>query len=550
MTEPLPKKRFGDILVDGGLITPTQLQQGLNYGRERDLKLGESLRELGFVNDLAVARTLAKQLKIPYADFDKVVIDPEVVRIIPESISRKFKLIAIGRRPGEILVAFADPLNIFAIDEVNRHLDQKTVICVSEESQIVQAIEKLYVTENNSLEEDNNLDGGADSAAVNAVNDLLLRAVREEASDIHLEPGNEKVRVRIRVDGLLRHLRDFPADMLPSLVSRIKIMSQLDIGERRKPQDGRFEMPIGGRDFDVRVSVLPLNNGEKIVLRLLDKLKININLADLGFEADQQKIFENHLAQPHEIILVTGPTGSGKTTTLYGALNQINSIEKNIVTVEDPVEYNLSGVNQVQVNPKAGVTFVSALRSILRQDPDIVMIGEIRDADTAEIAIQSALTGHLVLSTLHTNDSCGAVARLLDMSIPPFLIASSLGLVIAQRLLRKLCVHCREPYNPPEKLQNELGLTYDPQRVFYKPAGCPQCEYNGYRGRIAIYEILTVSQAVENLIMTRASSHELYRQALAEGLISLRQAGREKMMSGITSLDEVLRVTMDTKDNN
>lgn len=542
MAEKKQKKRFGDILVDGGLITRTKLQQALNYSKERDIKLGEALRELGFVNDIAVAKTLANQLKMPFADFDKIVIDPQVVPLIPETVARKFKLIAIGRRPGEILVAFADPLNIFASDEAGRHIQEKMIPCVAAESRINQAIEKLYVAENSPAHNEKQK-SSEDSAAVNAVNDLLLQAVRDEASDIHLEPGSEKVRARIRVDGLLRQVRDYPLDMHPSLVSRIKIMSQLDIGERRKPQDGRFEIPVAGQEFDIRVSTLPLNTGEKVVLRLLDKSKVKIDLFDLGFEPEQQKLFENNLLQPHQVILVTGPTGSGKTTTLYAALNQINSIEKNIVTVEDPVEYELTGINQVQVNPKAGLTFVNALRSILRQDPDVIMIGEIRDVETAEIAIQSALTGHLVLSTLHTNDACGAVARLSDMSIPPFLIASSLGLVLAQRLLRKLCFNCRKPFQPSEDVIQDLGLDQD--KIFYQPASCPQCDLNGYKGRIAIYEILSMTAKLDSLIMNKSSSQELYRQAREDGLISLRDAGITKVEAGMTSLDEVLRVTLD-----
>jgi type II secretory ATPase GspE/PulE/Tfp pilus assembly ATPase PilB-like protein len=321
----------------------------------------------------------------------------------------------------------------------------------------------------------------------------------------------------------------------------------MDIGERRKPQDGRFEIPVSGRDFDVRVSTLPIKNGEKIVMRLLDKSRVRIDLQELGLDPEQETLFKKHLYHPHEVILVTGPTGSGKTTTLYAALNLINSIDKNIVTVEDPVEYELAGINQVQVNPRADLTFASALRSILRQDPDVVMIGEIRDVETAEITIQAALTGHLVLSTLHTNDSCGSITRLIDMGIPPFLIASAVGAVIAQRLVRRLCKDCRTPFNPPPKIQKELGLAYDPERVFYQIRGCPKCEHTGYFGRMAIYEILSITPNLETMIMERASAHELYRQALNDGLVSLRRSGIAKVVDGLTSLDEVLRVTMDSR---
>jgi type IV pilus assembly protein PilB len=541
------KKRFGDILVESGLISATQLQQALSYGKERDLKIGQALQELGFVNEVSVAKTLSNQLKIPFVDFEKVVIDPQIAKILPETVARKNRAIALGKRPGEVLVAFADPLNIYAIDDVTRHLDDKLVSCVGVESLIAKAIDRIFTEKKVSPREKDGA-AGDESAAVSAVNDLLLQAVRDNSSDIHLEPAEDKLRIRTRVDGMLRITNTYPIAMHPSIVSRIKILSQMDIGERRKPQDGRFEIPISGRSFDVRVSSLPLNQGEKIVMRLLDKSKVKINMSSLGFAPEQQKIFEEHLHHPHEIILVTGPTGSGKTTTLYAALNYINSVDKNIVTVEDPVEYELAGINQVQINPKANLTFESALRSILRQDPDVVMIGEIRDVETAEIAIQAALTGHLVLSTLHTNDACGAVTRLIEMGIPPFLIASSLGMVLAQRLTRLLCTECKEAFIAPEPLQKELGLEYDPDRKFYRPRGCNKCDNGGYKGRLGIYEVLTISKEIELLVINKASSHEIFRQAQTEGLVSLRQSGVSKMLAGLTSVDEVMRVSLDNKE--
>lgn len=541
------RKKFGDILVEGGLITATQLQQALTYGYDRDIKLGEALRELGFVNEVAVAKTIAKQLKIPFVEFGKIVIDPDIANAIPEMVARKHKVIALGKRPGEVLVAFADPLNIFAVDEVGRFLQDKVVICVGIETEIATAIDRFYTA---APQKQGEMDqtGGDESEAVKAVNDIILKAVQAGASDIHVEPDAERVRIRYRVDGILRQASVFPLEMHPNLISRIKILSQLDIGERRKPQDGRFEIPVSGKIFDVRVSILPLSLGEKVVMRLLDKGHARISLQDLGFEHSQRGEFIEHLSRPHEIILVTGPTGSGKTTTLYAALNYINSVEKNIVTVEDPVEYELAGVNQVQVNPRANLTFATALRSILRQDPDIVMIGEIRDPETAEIAIQSALTGHLVLSTLHTNDASGAVTRLVDMGIPPFLIASAVGMVIAQRLVRLLCKNCKEAYTPPIELQEELGLPFNESHRFYKPVGCSQCDGSGYKGRLAIYETLVISPAIEELIMRKASSHEIFRQSLEEGLLSLRESAIAKVVAGLTSLDEGLRVTMELKE--
>ena len=538
------RKRFGDILVDGGLINVTQLAQALEYGKDNDIKLGQAVRDLGFVTEEAVAHALSTQLEIPYVDLTQIVLDPEVVASIPEQLARKHKLLAIGKRPGEILVALADPLNIFAIDDISSHLTEKLIPCVAMESILLTTIDRNY---GNSSTDMNDQDDGDTSLAVQAVNDILIDAVREDASDLHIEPDLTVVRIRCRVDGLLKIIKEYPIDMFSSIISRIKIMGQLDIGERRKPQDGRFEIPIAGKDFDIRVSILPLSKGEKAVLRLLDKSKVRVDLSDLGFAPSQQKKITEHLAMPHEIILVTGPTGSGKTTTLYGALNQINSPDKNIITVEDPVEYEMSGINQVQVNTKADLTFVSALRSILRQDPDVIMIGEIRDPETAEIAIQAALTGHLVLSTLHTNDSCGAVARLLDMGIPPFLIASSLGLVIAQRLPRKLCTNCKKQIPITDAIKALFSQPLPTDAIIYGTEKCSMCEDTGFKGRTAIYEMLEITPALEQLIMDKASSGSLAQQAKADGFINLRQAGLAKVLNGITSLDEVLRLSLAEK---
>jgi type IV pilus assembly protein PilB len=537
------KKRFGDILVEGGLITATQLQQALDYGRAEGVKLGNAMQRLGFVNEMDIAKTLSRQLRIPFVDLSKIVIDPVLARIIPEMVARKHKVIAIGRKEDQLLVAFVDPLNIFATDEVDRQTKDRLVICIAVESLILGAIDTIYTKAEKGGGQAQKGDGD-ESEAVVAVNEIMLQAVKEGASDIHIEPDEEKFRVRLRVDGVLQSIREYPMELHPNIVSRVKIMANLDIGERRKPQDGRFEITVAGRGFDVRTSTLPLNKGEKVVMRLLDKSKIKINLHELGFSEDQHRLFTEHLERPHEIILVTGPTGSGKTTTLYGALNKINDVGRNIVTVEDPVEYELRGVNQVQVNPKAELTFVTAMRSILRQDPDVVMIGEIRDVETAEIAMQAALTGHLVLSTLHTNDAAGAIARLVDMGIAPFLIASSVGLVVAQRLVRLLCPQCKQSFVPPEGVQRDLGLDYAADRHFFRAVGCPQCDGGGYRGRVAIYEILPVSNAIEVMIMEKASSRVLFRQAQNEGLVSLRDAGLSKVEAGLTSLEELMRVTM------
>lgn len=545
MAQAIPKKRFGDILVAGGLINATQLHQALAYASERGIKLGKSLQLLGFVSDLAVAKTLAAQLNIPFIDLEKIALDPEIVALIPELVARKHKVIALGLKPGEMLVAFSDPLNIFAIDEVKHHSKEKIVLSVAAESSIGATIDRMYGQQ--SAKTYSSPEREDESEAVSTINNMILQAVKLEASDIHLEPTENLLRVRFRVDGLMHVAQELPIELHSSIGSRIKVLSHMDIGERRKPQDGRFEIPVSGRNFDIRVSTLPIKDGEKIVMRLLDKSKVNIALQDLGLGAAQELLFKKHLYHPHEIILVTGPTGSGKTTTLYAALNLINSVDKNIVTVEDPIEYELDGINQVQVNPKADLTFTSTLRSILRQDPDVIMIGEIRDVATAEIAIQAALTGHLVLSTLHTNDACGAITRLINMGIPPFLIASALGAVVAQRLVRKLCRECRAPLHPPRKIQEELGLTYDENLIFYQGNGCGKCDQKGYRGRTAIYEILPVSASIENMIMEKASAHEMYNQAVRNGMVSLRDSGIAKVFSGETSLEEIMRVTMDSK---
>ncbi len=550
LTQPAPKKRFGDILVEGGLITVDQLQQALAFGKERQIKLGEALRELGFATEETVAKTVAKQLNIPFIDFNRIVLDPEVIRLVPEMIARKHKMLAVGKRPGETLVAFADPLNIFALDDVSRYIKDHIITCVAEESKIVAAIDRYHGNTAQSMPRLGK--AGRSTAkefdAIQAVDRIILQAVRSRASDIHIEPTPKKVRTRIRVDGLLRESMSFPLETHPSIVSRIKILARMDIGEKRKPMDGRFEIPVSGRSFDIRVSTLPLQAGEKVVMRLLDKAKVKISLQDLGFEPEQQAVFEKHLLHPHEILLVTGPTGSGKTTTLYGALNYINSPQQNIVTVEDPLEYELPGINQIQVNPKADLTFASALRSILRQDPDVIMIGEVRDLETAEIAIQAALTGHLVLSTLHTNDAVGAVARLIDMEIPPFLISSSLGLVLAQRLVRLLCPLCKHSFHPPAALQEELNIPVREDLVFHRPGSCKECDESGYRGRMAIYEIMPISNAIKDLIVTKSASHEIAMMAAAEGVVPLRRAGLKKVFAGLTSLDEVLRVTLETQE--
>ena len=544
------KKRFGDILVEAGLVTNSQVQQALEFGKRKGLKLGKALEELGLVDEKGVARALSTQLGTPLMDLRRIVLDPGMAEMVSEMLARKHLVVPIGHKGGELLLAMVDPLNIFAVDEISKATRTKVIVCVATESHVKEAIERLYGgTGKQAAAVGIGTGDTEDTEAVNLINEIILEAVQKEASDIHIEQLQTHLRIRIRVDGVLQSLRQLPPEMHPSVISRIKVLSGMDIGERRKPQDGRFEMSVAGKDIDFRVSSLPASKGEKIVLRLLDKSSIRLALRDLGLEGDQHEVLSSNLRKPHGMILVTGPTGSGKTTTLYACLNTINSVEKNIVTVEDPVEYELEGVSQVQVNPRADMTFANALRSILRQDPDIIMVGEIRDVETADIAIQASLTGHLVLSTLHTNTACGAVARLIDMEIQPFLIASSLMLVAAQRLVRRLCPHCRRPFEPPPELQEELRLDrIGTGASFFRAVGCERCNGSGYRGRIAIFEMLVVDPDIDALIVAKASAGEIYRKARSGGMVSLREAGLRKAAGGITSLDEVIRVTVDARD--
>ena len=550
------KKRLGDILIEAGLINSTDLASALEYSKKKSLKLGEALKELGLVNEHELSKALSRQLGIPLVDLERIVLDPSLAEVLPEIIARKHLAIPLGKRGREFLIAVADPLNIFGIDEIARHLKGKVTLCIAPESQIQRAIDRLYGATGSqgraaSIETRPGDASGTeeDTEAVQLINDIILQAAREEASDIHIEPLEHHVRIRIRVDGILKVIRQLPKEIHPSLVSRIKVMSGMDIGERRKPQDGRFDMGVAGKEIDFRCSCMPTSKGEKIVMRLLDKSSIRLSLLDLGLEPGQKKVLEQAIRRPYGMVLVTGPTGSGKTTTLYACLQTINSIEKNIVTVEDPVEYELEGVSQVQVNPKADLTFANALRSILRQDPDVVMIGEIRDVETADIAIQASLTGHLVLSTLHTNTAAGAVARLIDMEIQPFLIASSLVVSLAQRLVRRLCPECREEFDPPQELRDELRLDrLGPDAHFFRARGCPKCGGVGYKGRVAIFEVLEVDKDIDTLIIKKASSGTIFERAKETGMLSLREAGLRKAASGITTLEEVVRVTVDTAD--
>ena len=564
------KKRLGDILLEERLLMPEQLSQALYEQRRTGKPLAVILIDSGLVSEEDIVITLSEQLGIPHLRVESYDIPPEIIAEVPESITRRYHLIPVAKTGKSLTIAMADPLNIVAIDDVRMLTGYEIETVVSLDSEIKKAIDRYYGrTEEEEMEdyEDILRDAEAESVTllkdkedldisslkekveqapvIRLVNLTLVNAIKEGASDIHIEPFEKIVRVRFRVDGILREVQSPPKSLQAAVVSRVKILSELDIAERRVPQDGRFRIKFEGREIDFRVSTLPTYFGEKVVLRILDKGALSLDLDKLNFEKQPIEDFRDSLARPNGIILVTGPTGSGKTTTLYSALHALNKPDVNIVTVEDPVEYELFGINQVQTKPEVGLTFASGLRSILRQDPDIVMVGEIRDEETADIAVKAALTGHLVLSTLHTNDAPGAITRLIDMGMEPFLIASSLLLTAAQRLVRKVCPDCKRAYRVPEQVLTRAQFKLEPDEdlVLYKGEGCARCGETGYRGRLALLEALRVTENIQDLIMASTSSGEIKRAAIENGMLTLRQVGLLKVKAGNTSLEEALRVT-------
>ncbi len=556
MALPQPKRRrLGDILISEGLITPDQLDHALAEQKRHGGKLGTILKTLGIVSEIDIAKTIAAQMKIPHVSLTTMIVDPDVVGLITEGLARRHQVIPVAKKEHLLTLAMADPLNIYALDEVRQVTGLEVESVIATETEVMGAIDRFYGVSSTMEQAMKDVDvqgrpgrpertEGEDAPVVKLVNSILGQAVREGASDIHIEPDQEVVRVRYRVDGLLREAMTPPRALHAGITSRVKIMADLDIAEKRIPQDGRIETKVGDREVDIRVSTLPTIFGEKVVLRLLDKSGTSYRMEDLGFPADMLDLFRSVIRKPYGLILVTGPTGSGKTTTIYGALQAIRSVTQNIVTIEDPVEYQIGMINQVPVNPKVGVTFATGLRSILRQDPDVIMVGEIRDRETATIAIQAALTGHLVFSTLHTNDSPGAVTRLIDIGVEPFLISSSLLCVLAQRLVRRICSHCGQPDRPPPELLSGLGLA-EKKVSFRKGAGCPECRQTGYLGRIGIYEMLSISESLRELIVRRSSSSQLKAAAIKTGFRPLRIQGLIQAAQGVTTLEEVLRVTQD-----
>ena len=551
-------KQLGQILIELGFITPEQLETALEEHRKTPKSLGRVLIDLGMIKEADLVRALAEQVGLEFVDLNEFPIDATSTVLLPEALSRRYRAIPIGERDGRLLVAMSDPANVYALDDIRTITGRDVQPVVATANDVEEAIQKFSGMDSQveamasiaaeSVDETTaDLEEALEDAPiVKLVNAIMTQAVGDRASDVHLEPAEHNVRIRFRVDGVLHEpMPPAPKSIQGGLISRLKVMADLNIAERRVPQDGRISMKVGGRALDLRVATLPTVHGEKVVIRVLDKSNALLRLEDLGFLENAYDRFSDSFRKPYGAILVTGPTGSGKSTTMYSTLNILNEESKNIITVEDPVEYRLAGVNQMQVNPKAGLTFASALRSILRADPDIVLIGEIRDKETATIAIEAALTGHLVLSSLHTNDAPSAISRLVEMDVETFLVASAIDAVVAQRLARKLCERCRVVYQPE---QAELEAAGFPEWLWpeipqlFKAQGCPACSNTGYRGRIGLYEVMQMSEEIERLTVERASADAIRTVAVQQGMMTLRDDGLEKARMGITTLDEVARV--------
>lgn len=558
------RKSLGEAMVELGLITPEKLKKAKEEAERTKESLRHVLVRLGMVDEDAIISFIEEQMGIPRIDFSNYIIDLKVIDLIPESLARKYLLMPLFKIGDTLTIAMVDPMDIFAIDEVRLKTKCEVEPVIAAEKDLLKVFEQYYGSRGTmedivkSIDKEKlglkegvepelkTLEGLVEEApVVKLVNLIIMEAIKAGASDIHVEPEENSLRTRYRVDGVLHETTTPPKHLQSAVISRIKILSGMDIAERRVPQDGRFQLKVEGRQIDCRVSTIPTVYGENVVMRLLDLTNVLLGLKDLGFSADVLKSYEKLIHKPYGIILVTGPTGSGKTTTLYSSLSIINSPEKNIVTIEDPIEYRMEFVRQMQVNPKAGLTFANGLRSILRQDPDIIMVGEIRDLDTAEIAIQAALTGHLVLSTLHTNDAPGAVTRLVDMGVEPFLVASSVTAVLAQRLVRLICKDCKETYAPSEEILQDVGLAGAKNIKFYRGKGCDNCMNTGYRGRVGIFELMLPSDDIRALTVSKSSTTEIRHAALKDGMKTMQEDGIEKVKAGITTLEEVMRVTQE-----
>jgi type IV pilus assembly protein PilB len=568
--------KLGELLVKNQTITPEQLSSALKEQEESGRMMGSILVGMGALKDSDLLQFLSEQHGVPAIKLSEFQIDPEVLKIIPAGVASKYQVMPISAKDSTLTVAMIDPSNIFALDDIKFLTGYRVEALIAAENSVNEAIEEYYRVEEASdadyledllagleteevefLESNESVDLSSleqeseEAPVVKLVNGILIDAITKGSSDIHIEPYEKNFRVRFRIDGSLYEVMKPPLKMKNAIISRIKIMANLDIAERRLPQDGRIKLKFGkGRDMDYRVSVLPTLFGEKIVLRLLDKSSLQLDMTKLGFGEKQLDYFKEAIHKPFGMVLVTGPTGSGKTTTLYSAITELNQTTENISTAEDPVEYNLEGINQVQTHEGIGLTFASALRSFLRQDPDVILVGEIRDFETAEIGIKAALTGHMVLSTLHTNDAPSTVNRLLNMGIEPFLVSSSINLILAQRLARKICDECKEPVEISENMLKKLEVTPEQYEgvTFYEGKGCDDCNNSGNKGRIALYEVMPMYEPIKELVLQGASSLEIKNEAISLGMQSLRQSGIEKMLAGEISYEEVLKVTVKDKD--
>lgn len=554
-------KQLGEILLDEGLVTEGQLVAALDEQMSGGRSLGRSLVEIGVLTESQLVAALARQVGMDFVDLDEYPVDRMAVSLVPAAMCRRYVVLPIKVENGMLILATADPGNFLAVDDVRTTSGLQVQSVVATYDTLARAIDRFCRADgemedlSSAFEEevapqDTDLSkigeiADDDAPIVRYVNLLVTQAITDRASDIHIEPTEHDLRVRYRIDGVLHEMQRSPKQIQGGVTSRVKIMSDIDIAERRKPQDGRMSVTHNGRKIDLRVATLPTVWGEKIVMRILDNSTASLDLRDLSFLDDNYATYHEAYTKPYGMILVTGPTGSGKSTTLYATLNAVSRPEINVITVEDPVEYRLPGINQVQVNPKAGLTFAGALRSILRSDPDVVLLGEIRDHETAQIAIEAALTGHLVLSTLHTNDAPSAITRLVEMGIEPFLVGSALDAVVAQRLARKLCGKCKEPYLPtPEELQGARFPWVPGEAIpeLHRPVGCVTCSKTGYRGRIALHEVMRVTEEIERHAVSRSSSAEIGETARKQGMLALRDDGWQKVALGLTSIEEILRV--------
>ena len=553
-------KQLGDILLDSGLVSPEQLAEAYGEHQRAGRALGRVLVDQGILTETQLVAALAQQIGMRFVELGDIQVDPSAVSIVPPAMARRHVILPFGFEDGKLLLAMADPANFLAVEDVRSIAQLEVKTCVATRGDVLAAIDRHYRADGeledltavlDAADDEEDLssvrEAVDDAPIVKYVNALITQAIQDRASDIHLEPTERDLRVRYRIDGVLHEVMRSPKSIQSGVISRLKIMAEINIAERRIPQDGRLSVSAHGRKVDLRVATLPTVWGEKVVMRILDNSTARLDLADLGFSEVNYERYSRSFIKPYGMILVTGPTGSGKSTTLYATLNILNRAEVNIITVEDPVEYRLPGVNQVQTNVKAGLTFASALRSILRSDPDIVLIGEIRDHETAQIAIEAALTGHLVLSTLHTNDAPSAITRLTEMGIEPFLVGSAVDCVLAQRLARRLCTKCREEYVPTPQALAAARFPWTegaPLPTLYRAKGCSACAKTGYKGRLALHEVMPSSEKIERLTVEHSPASMITQTALDEGMVSLRLDGMAKVLQGVTSIDEILRVVV------